>query len=548
MSCHQEHQGANTDLTKMSNDRCTICHLVQFKSLASGHPDFKTYPYDRRTPLQFDHTSHATKWFLGDKAKYAPEECTDCHKSDANGRLMTTKGFENSCGSCHGEQVAGAGRASEKGMPVLAVPGFDVETLQEKGVAIGEWPRFAEGPIPNFMNMLMSADDGFKEADTVFSAIDDPLDLSEATTEQLAAVETLAWLVKSLLYDLQTAGVAALYKRLTKVLQRPLTSAEKVSLTAMLPLDTIINAQRSWFPELGVDIRRWRSGEKVAIPTDDASLTSLKFDEDDEGVDSKETDGDDIDSDMDDDDEYTFEEEDEDEDEDEVVSRDDDADDLAGNKDSDDVDGSRKNMNSISRVIETASGENWNSFGGWYRDEFTIRYRPTGHADAFIAAWANLTGGLASNLKESSQVFETLIDKKSPGLCGKCHSVDQGVNGGFVVNWRGLKPLEGLKKSVHFSHAAHLNLLHATGLSLLDDKECTTCHVPDLRSNYASGFRDRDPTTFQANFKAMPRQVCVECHTADKAGDNCLTCHNYHLGVYEPLMYTDNGLDLKEAK
>ena len=105
-----------------------------------------------------------------------------------------------------------------------------------------------------------------------------------------------------------------------------------------------------------------------------------------------------------------------------------------------------------------------------------------------------------------------------------------------------------MKKSVHFSHAAHLNLLHATGLSLLDDKECTTCHVPDLQANFASGFKDRDPTTFQANFQAMPRQVCVECHTADKAGDNCRTCHNYHLGVYEPLMFNDNGLDLKETK
>ena len=121
--------------------------------------------------------------------------------------------------------------------------------MQEKGVTIGEWPRFAEGPIPNFMNMLMSSDDGFKEADALFSALDDPLDLSEATAEQLAAVETLAWSVKSLLYDLQTAGVDALYKRLTEVLQRPLTTAEKISLTAMLPLDTVINAQRSWFTD-----------------------------------------------------------------------------------------------------------------------------------------------------------------------------------------------------------------------------------------------------------------------------------------------------------
>ena len=177
-------------------------------------------------------------------------------------------------------------------------------------------------------------------------------------------------------------------------------------------------------------------------------------------MDSKSSDDDDIDSDMDDEDEFTFEEDDEDEieDEDEVATSDDGDSDLDVNKDSDDVDRSGINKNAISTEIETASGENWNSFGGWYRDEFTIRYRPTGHADAFIVAWANLTGGLAPK------------------------------------------------------------------------------------------FKDRDPTTFQANFQAMPRQVCVECHTADKAGDNCLTCHNYHLGVYEPLMFNDNGLDLQETK
>jgi len=270
MTCHQEHQGTEADLTNMSNDRCTTCHLVQFDSLASGHPDFQNYPYERRTRLQFDHTSHIDKHFSEKStAKLAPGECRDCHKSDANGRLMKVKSFETSCAACHGEQIAGAGRATAKGMPVLAVPGLDVATLQEKGAAIGEWPEFAEGPVPNFMNMLLSADAKFRDANAVLAGIDDPLDLSEATKEQFAAIETFAWSVKSLLYDLRAKGVVALHERLAGLLKRPLTAAEKTSLTALLPLDTVVNAQMKWFPSLGTDIPRWRNGDKVMMPSEE---------------------------------------------------------------------------------------------------------------------------------------------------------------------------------------------------------------------------------------------------------------------------------------
>ena len=527
MSCHQEHQGAEADLTDMSNDRCTTCHLVQFDSLASGHPDFQNYPYERRTRLRFDHTSHIDKHFLEKStAKLAPGDCRDCHKSDANGRLMKVKSFDTSCAACHGEQIAGAGRATAKGMPVLAVPGLDVATLQEKGAAIGEWPEFAEGPIPNFMKMLLSADAKFRDADAVLAGIDDPLDLSEATKEQLAAIETVAWSVKSLLYDLRAKGVVALHERLAGVLQRPLTAAEKTSLTALLPLDTVVNAQMNWFPSLGADIPRWRNGDKVMMPSEETLPAAEESGKDSESSGSGGKDSDDkIDTgkDDDDDDEITSDEDDEDDDE------------IATGKDGDDDDdASEKERATVSNEIETASGEDWHAVGGWYVDEFTIRYRPTGHSDGFILAWINLTGKLVRKLKESGGVFEGLINAKSPGLCGKCHSVDQVVDGSFKVNWHGYRLAEGLKKSVHFSHAAHF--------SLLDEKGCMTCHIRDVEADYASGFNDRDPTTYQANFKPLPRQVCAECHTSAKAGDKCLSCHNYHLGIYQPVEAHTSGM------
>jgi len=266
--------------------------------------------------------------------------------------------------------------------------------------------------------------------------------------------------------------------------------------------------------------------------------------------DEKEDDDDEIatgkDDDDDDDDEITGK--DDDDDDDEITGKDDDDDDdeITGKDDDDDDDEEEdSDQSSVGTkvVMETASGEDWNLAGGWYRDEFTLRYRPTGHADGFILAWLNLTGELAGELPESARVFENLASPKAPGLCVKCHSVDEvklSAAKKFTVNWQAYKPEDGLKTAVHFSHSAHF--------SLLGDKGCMTCHVRDDEADFAAGFTDRNPATFNANFKPLTRQVCAECHTPDMAGDKCLSCHNYHLGIYKPVMAHTKGMYKEAAK
>ncbi len=521
MTCHGEHQGAAGELTSLSDDRCNACHQVQFHSLAAGHPDFARYPYQRRTHLQFDHTSHIDKHFRDAKmAKSAPGECRDCHKTDSNDRLMEVKSFEVSCGACHGEQVAGAGRASAKGMAIFAVPGLDVAGLRDKGVAIGEWPEYADGAVPPVMNFLLSADPDYRAASAVFNGIDDPMDLTEASLEQLAAVEALAWGVKSLFFDIRTKGVAALHARMQNILGRPLSATEKAPLTALLPVDSIAAAQQQWFPALASEMSRWRRGDQVLMPSDEAPKGPEEKANDDAPAEQKDADSDgEIDTGKDDDDD----------DEEIDTDEEDDEDEIATGKDSDDDDENLTDgrKSPAAPVLAVASGEDWNASGGWYRDEFVLRYRPTGHGDEFVRAWLDLTGQSGLQQKASSQVFEGLIDNKAPGLCGKCHSVDKQADGGLIVNWQAYRPAAGLKKSVRFSHSAHF--------SLLNERGCLTCHARDDKADYAGGFKDRDPATFAANFKPLPRAVCAECHTAAKAGDNCLTCHNYHLGVFLPV-------------
>jgi len=84
--------------------------------------------------------------------------------------------------------------------------------------------------------------------------------------------------------------------------------------------------------------------------------------------------------------------------------------------------------------------------------------------------------------------------------------------------------------------------------SLLDERGCLTCHERSSKADYAAAFKQRDPAKFNRNFKPLPRAVCAECHTAAKAGDNCLTCHNYHLGVFQPVVAHTKDMFKNAAK
>ena len=57
-TCHQEHQGVNFNLSKISNEQCRSCHVVKFDSFDGHHPKFENYPFKRRTRIIYDHAGH----------------------------------------------------------------------------------------------------------------------------------------------------------------------------------------------------------------------------------------------------------------------------------------------------------------------------------------------------------------------------------------------------------------------------------------------------------------------------------------------------------
>ena len=198
-------------------------------------------------------------------------------------------------------------------------------------------------------------------------------------------------------------------------------------------------------------------------------------------------------------------------------------------------------------LIEPIKGEDWATAGGWYQDDdtFALRYRPVGHADIFVHSWLEVTSPLTvtsysadesnkSELEWATDIFEELANAKGPGVCTKCHSIDQSNNADVRINWRGAHPHPNQHSFTKYSHESHF--------SLLDEKGCVTCHIVNRESNFSVGFEDRDPTTFASNFKPLEQAVCANCHQTKKATDSCLTCHNYHVGEFTQAMPTTNDM------
>jgi hypothetical protein len=180
--------------------------------------------------------------------------------------------------------------------------------------------------------------------------------------------------------------------------------------------------------------------------------------------------------------------------------------------------------------LEMMDAEAWAAAGGWYRpaDSFTLYYRPTGHADAFMTLWLTTAGQLAGDARTpvAKALFATLSDTKGPGLCIKCHSIESVPHSeALLVNWHAGRPEPDSHPSTKFSHTAHFSLLTAEG--------CQTCHKLNPKRNYIGAFSGNlDPALFKSNFDNVAKATCASCHNDQVAGEDCRLCHNYHTGEF----------------
>jgi cytochrome c553 len=549
-TCHQEHHGKDFNIARLSEQQCQVCHSVQFASLENGHPEFASYPYQRRTRIYFDHASHLQEHFPAAKEK-APTSCQACHVPAVAGGKMAVNNFQQSCAACHTDNI-------DKSRPVafLRVPGIDLGALAKAGISIGQWPKDADDKITPFMELLLGADTPGGQALAALKG-KDLLDLRSASPEQLAAAGKLAWAVKELLFDFEVEGQPFLLKRLQEGLSPGQNATQLAALIGGIPRAGLIAARKEWMPDLLREIPDYRRGilpPPAAAPPAPPPATPAP---------AEKTKPASSDSDILGDTEPAAGPSPPGKSAEAAPPGDDILGDSAPASPSPSPSPppppskrrhQRKTVTQPPPVspppkavlqpepktvvqpepkIEPAADETWMSVGGWYRqkDGFTFSYRPTGHADPFLVAWLNITAAAPSG---ASGVLQDLTSPTGAGSCAKCHSVDGDQNGRSRVNWAAARSEPNEHPFTKFSHTAHL--------SVMTEKGCQTCHVLNPASKYSTYFQpadpanpagaNRDPSHFESNFTSLPKMECAKCHTARIAGDNCLLCHNYHTGSF----------------
>ena len=177
--------------------------------------------------------------------------------------------------------------------------------------------------------------------------------------------------------------------------------------------------------------------------------------------------------------------------------------------------------------------ESWAEYGGWYRQDFAIFYRPTGHKDKFIYSWLFLTGPQAPKDAKSpaASVFDVLTGKDAQGSCSKCHSIDGAPAKGRMVNF---SPLTVVGKKGQFTA-----FVHEPHFGVMENRGCLTCHTLEKDRPYLKSYEQGNPLQFASNFGAVKKDLCQGCHTDNKARQDCLLCHAYHVnGVTTPIINT----------
>jgi hypothetical protein len=177
--------------------------------------------------------------------------------------------------------------------------------------------------------------------------------------------------------------------------------------------------------------------------------------------------------------------------------------------------------------------ESWAEYGGWYRQDYAIFYRPVGHKDKFIFSWLFLTGHQSpkGDRSPAAAVFDYLTSKDAQGSCTKCHSVDDIRGKGRLVNFSPPKIETRQGRFTRFIHEPHFGVLENRG--------CLTCHSLEKNRPYLQSYEQGDPRKFVSNFGGVKKELCQTCHTSSMVRQDCLLCHKYHInGVTTPIMNT----------
>lgn len=506
-TCHKEHHGADVDLTTMTSAQCQSCHSVRFGDFASSHPEWQSWPYGRGGEIAFDHVTHLRK-HSNSRGAATHLLCVRCHpgQSSASGPadLARSASYENACAVCHDEALQVQAATGLAVLQLPTIPPASADGIGWPDLAVG----FPDGVIPPLTELLLRSDPDAAEALRKLPG-GDVAAIKESELEATANV--LARSIRKLLADVSEGGQDALVERLVSIGIAPETLLPVIQ---SLPPQWLSDS--TWFedstsPTLGMQSPgafRFAAfaGDGTdqplpALPDRDALLEDDLLAGDSDSLDS--------DSLVDDNDDALIE------------------DDLLSEDDNDALLDSGEMTDEIDPLAEpnSPSDQNWAidpaslvGRGGWYRDDMrlTVRYRGTGHADKTLASLIETF----AQLSQGDPLRKRFFKLPSVSSCVECH---RGATS-YPPAWRSAAKIGDRTQFTKFSHAPHLNI------SALDD--CSHCHqVAELPSDTAENEAGLTATETvpHAEFYPIRRESCAACHTPTAAGDDCTTCHRYHI-------------------
>jgi hypothetical protein len=529
-----------------------------------------------------------------DPARRVPATCSTCHSSSQDKRIMAVAPFEKTCSSCHLDQIVGKERVSgPKGIPFLSLPGLDLQTLKKKKAVIGEWPETSEAGLTPFMKVMIGRNGRGRALIRTVEALD-LQDLSRANNAQIKAVTDLAWEIKQIYYALIRGKASDILGDLNIGGGAKLSADLVADLTASIPRDVIASAQLEWLPNLGSEMatrpdpgaqgqNAWTTTiteSSLSVDSDVASIagtdrpapadrpaeakgasgrtaarTAAAQSEDVAAKGGKEaspasTPPATKSADQTDDLLFPTEEEvramksagrsgsaERGAPPEAVAGKTDTGKSAAGS-------GAPKSeaiapapqariAPPVVSIKSDVDPESWAAYGGWYRQDYAIFYRPVGHKDKLIYSWLFLTGPQAPKGTKSpaAAVFDFLTSKDAQGSCAKCHSVDDIRGKGRLVNFA---PPSAESRQGRFT-----NFVHEPHFGMLENRGCLACHNLEKDRPYLKSYEQGNPQSFVSNFGAVKKDLCQTCHTSTMARQDCLLCHKYHVnGVITPIMNT----------
>ncbi len=183
-------------------------------------------------------------------------------------------------------------------------------------------------------------------------------------------------------------------------------------------------------------------------------------------------------------------------------------------------------------------------------NDVSLVYHSQKHADQILWSWLDLAAAQANSAapqnaavqdsavsSAASQLLAGLTQPQATGRCIKCHTVVPTADH-FAVNWR---PRERTPDGfTRFAHSPHVTLLNREGqvrsVEPFGDRRCESCHhVQRDHLDFLTtrqpipGGTVRSPHAAANSVEPMSLSTCIECHTPQAAGNDCLQCHNYHV-------------------